>query len=292
MVSVLIVTYRSERHILSCLASLPWADGGIEVYVVDNSPSPETRTRIEAFMRKTASRIVRLIPGREHGNYAAAVNLGLRSCRGEWICLLGPDTRMGHGCIERMTGFLKRHPRVGVAAPRLTNTAGRTLPSCRRFPGFRDALQEMSGLPRLWPSRFTPRWKMPDFRHDRPADVDQPEATCLIMRRRVLDEVGPMDEHFPLFFNDVDWCRRIRSSGWRIVYLPDASVAHVRGASVNREPALKIWRSHQGFYRYLAKHRRAPVDRLALPVLGWLLILTAVLRTGLIPLHPKPRKDE
>jgi N-acetylglucosaminyl-diphospho-decaprenol L-rhamnosyltransferase len=292
MVSVLIVTYRSESHILPCLDSLPWADGGIDVCVVDNGPSAETRTRIEAFRRQSAVHRVRVIPGREPRSYAAAVNLGLHSCRGEWICLLGPDTRMGADGLERMTRFLKRNPGVGVVAPRLTDAAGRTIPSCRRFPGFRDVLREMSGLPRLWPSRFTPRWKMPDFGHDRPADVDQPEATCLLLRRRVLDEVGPMDERFPLFFNDVDWCRRIRTSGWRIVYLPEAIVAHVRGASVNREPALKIWRSHQGFYRYFAKHRGSTLERLALPVLGWLLILTAVLRTGLIPLHSNPRKDK
>lgn len=292
MISVLIVTYRSERHILPCLASLPGtADGGIEVRVVDNSPSDETRAVIGKFMAGPKGRRVRVIPGREPASYAAAVNLGLRSCRGEWICLLGPDTRMGRGSLERMIRFLKRHPDVGAAAPRLKNAAGRTLPSCRRFPELRDALLEMSGLPRLWPSRFAPRWKMPAFRHDRTADVEQPEATCLLLRRRVVDTVGPMDERFPLFFNDVDWCRRIRTAGWRIVFLPEASVEHVRGASVNREPFIKIWRSHQGFFRYLSKHGGSGPRRLLLPALGWLFIVTAVLRAGWTLLPFNQRKE-
>jgi GT2 family glycosyltransferase len=291
MISVLIVTYRSESHIRSCLASLPWENRDLEVCVVDNSPSAETRCRMEAFGRETAGPRLRMLRGLERRSYAAAVNLGLRSCRGEWICLLGPDTKTGRGSLQRLIGFLRRNPDVGAAAPRLVDNGGRTRPSCRKFPEFRDALLEMSGLPRLFPSRFTPRWKMPGFAHDRTAEVDQPEATCLMLRRSVLDEVGPMDERFPLFFNDVDWCRRIRSRGWRIVYLHEASVEHVRGASVNREPALKIWRSHQAFHRYFSKYRNAPADRLALPVLGWLLILTAVLRTVLIPLNANPRKS-
>ncbi len=281
MISVLIVTYRSERHILPCLASLPGkADGGIEVCVVDNGPTAETRAAIGTFTAGPGGRRIRVIPGLEPKSYAAAVNLGLRSCRGEWICLLGPDTRMGRGCLERMIRYLKRYPGVGVAAPRLTDAAGRTLPSCRRFPDTRDALMEMSGLPRLRPSRFAPRWKMPDFGHDRTADVEQPEATCLLLRRPVLETVGPMDERFPLFFNDVDWCRRIRTAGWRIVFLPEASVEHVRGASVNREPFIKIWRSHQGFFRYLSKYSGSGPRRLLLPALGWLFIVTAVLRAG------------
>ncbi len=292
MISVLIVTYRSERHIRPCLASLPGtADGGIEVCVVDNGPSVETRARIGIFTRGLEGRRVRVIPGREPKSYAAAVNLGLRSCKGDWICLLGPDTRMGRGSLERMIRFLKRHSGVGVTAPRLTDAEGLTLPSCRRFPVLRDVLLEMSGLPRLWPSRFTPRWKMPDFRHDRTADVEQPEATCLLLRRRVIDAVGPMDERFPLFFNDVDWCRRIRTAGWRIVFLPDASVEHIRGASVNQEPFLKIWRSHQGFYRYFSKYGASGQQRPLLPVLGWLLILTAVLRSGLSLLKTNPGKN-
>ncbi|MBN2201698.1 glycosyltransferase family 2 protein [bacterium] len=293
MISVLIVTYRSERYILPCLSSLPGTvDGGVEVCVVDNSLSDETRALIGTFMRGPEGRRIRVIPGREPRSYAAAVNLGLRACRGDWICLLGPDTRMGRGCLEYMIRYLRRHPEAGAAAPRLTDDAGRPLPSCRRFPGVRDALLEMSGLPRLWPSRFTPRWKMPDFRLDRIADVDQPEATCLLLRRRVVDAVGPMDERFPLFFNDVDWCRRIRTAGWRIVFLPEASVEHVRGASVNREPFIKIWRSHQGFYRYLSKHIGSGRRRPLLPVLGWLFIVTAVLRAGWTLMQLNPGKNE
>jgi GT2 family glycosyltransferase len=290
MISVLIVTYRSEDSILPCLASLPWKDGGLEAIVVDNGPSAETRKRIASFVRETPGRRLAMIPGREPGSYAAAVNIGLRSCRGRWICLLGPDTRMGTGSLSRMRRYLERHPDVGAAAPRLVDGRGRTQPSCRRFPEVRDVLFEMSGLPRLFPSRFVPAWKNAEFGHDRTADVEQPEATCLLLPRRVLDDVGPMDERFPLFFNDVDWCRRIRARGWRIVYCHDAVVEHERGASVNLEPARKIWRSHQGFYRYFAKIRSSPADRVLVESLGWLLIWTAALRSVLSPLTPNSRK--
>ena len=117
-----------------------------------------------------------------------------------------------------------------------------------------------------------------------------PLTSSTMIERAAYHEVGGMDEAFFMFNEDVDWCRRIRASGWRIVYLPAASVEHVWGASVNREPGRKIWRSHQGFYRYFVKYRIAPADRLILPVLGWMLILTAAFRTALIPLNLNPRK--
>jgi N-acetylglucosaminyl-diphospho-decaprenol L-rhamnosyltransferase len=163
--------------------------------------------------------------------------------------------------------------------------SGMTQPSCRRFPVVRDALLEMTGLPRLFPRRFRPHWKMPEFDHASTARVEQPEATCLMVRRQAFEAVGPMDERFPLFFNDVDWCRRIRESGWDIVFFPVAVVGHVRGASVNRVPVMKIWKSHQGFYRYFAKYRTSAWGKATNTLLGGMLAVTAVFRAGFATLR-------
>jgi hypothetical protein len=128
---------------------------------------------------------------------------------------------------------------------------------------------------------------MPDFAHDRPADVDQPEASCLVVRRAAFEQAGFMDERFPLFFNDVDWCRRIRAAGWRIAFRPEASVFHEGGASVNRAGAVKYWKSHQGFYRYLAKVRPRGRDRAGNLALGFLLAAGAAGRSAWAILFPE-----
>jgi GT2 family glycosyltransferase len=283
MLSVLIVTFNSERHIAACLASLPWKTMAplLDVWIVDNRSTDQTRERIEAFSRQFRRREIRTIWNTANLGYAAAVNQALSACRGEWICLLGPDTRVQPGSFEIIVDFLKLHPRSGAASPRLVDPNGNTQSSCRRFPTVWDVLFEMTGLPRLFPKRFQPRWKMPDFRHDSIRRVDQPEATCLMVRRRAFEDVGFMDERFPLFFNDVDWCRRFRLAGWDVVFLPEAVVEHARGASVRQDLVLKIWKSHQGFYRYFRKYGLSFSEKASNLWIGLLLIITAVFRSML-----------
>jgi GT2 family glycosyltransferase len=290
MLSVLIVTFNNERHIEACLSSLPWKTLDPEVRLVDNRSTDGTRDRVGTFSRRHPHYKIHAVWNAANLGYAAAMNEALSACRGEWICLLGPDTRVQPGCMERLADFLKRSPGAGAVAPRLVDPGGGTQPSCRRFPTVRDALLEMTGLPRLFPERFRPNWKMTDFGHDSTLSVDQPEATCLMVRRKAFDDAGYMDERFPLFFNDVDWCRRIRRTGWDIVFLPDAVVEHVRGASVNRNPVLKIWKSHQGFYRYFQKYGMTPLQSFANQGIGLLLIATAVLRSVLIGMNSNLRK--
>jgi N-acetylglucosaminyl-diphospho-decaprenol L-rhamnosyltransferase len=290
MISVLIVTFNNERHIGACLSSLPWRTAALELWITDNGSGDRTREAVEDSLRGLRRGSVHTQWNPTNAGYAAAMNRMLAACGGDWICLLGPDTRVRGDALEQLADFLKKNASVGAAAPRLVDGTGKTQPSCRRFPAVRDALLEMTGLPRIFPDRFLPRWKMPDFDHASTRSVDQPETTCLMLRRRVLEQVGPLDEGFPLFFNDVDWCRRIRRHGWDIVFRPSAVVEHVRGASVRQTPVVKVWKSHQGFYRYFAKYRRSAWGKATNPLIGGMLACTAVLRIAAGMMHINGRK--
>jgi N-acetylglucosaminyl-diphospho-decaprenol L-rhamnosyltransferase len=279
ILSVIIVTFNSENHIGASLTSLPWEGVLMEAWVIDNQSSDRTRERIEAFHRIHPKRTVHKIWNPSNRGYASAVNQGLRMCRGEFYLLLGPDVKVFPGSIESMMDFLKTHPDVGIVAPQLLRPDGGIQPSCRRFPTYADALTELSGLPRLFPSRCTPAWKMPDFNHMSQREVNQPEATAIMTRRQALRDVGPMDERFSMFFNDVDWCRRFIAKGWKIVFYSDARVEHDRGASVLAHPIPMIWKSHQGFYRYFRKYNTAIWQTWVNQAVGLLLILTATFRT-------------
>ncbi|MFH1941289.1 MAG: glycosyltransferase family 2 protein [bacterium] len=277
--STIIVTFNNENHIDTSLASLPWEGVCMEAWVIDNRSSDRTRERIEAFHRIRPQRAVQKIWNPSNQGYASAVNRGLRSCTGEFILLLGPDAKVLPGSVESMICFLKTHPDVGIVAPQLLHPGGGIQPSCRRFPTYADAFAELSGLPRAFHRRCTPAWKMPDFNHTSLREVDQPEATAIMTRRQALRDVGLMDERFSMFFNDVDWCRRFITRGWKIVFYPDAHIEHKRGASVLAHPIPMIWKSHQGFYRYFQKYNTAIWQTWVNQAVGLLLILTATFRT-------------
>ncbi|RMF58121.1 MAG: glycosyltransferase family 2 protein, partial [Calditrichaeota bacterium] len=187
--------------------------------------------------------------------FTRALNQGLARSRGEYILVLNPDTVLQPGCLTVLLGVLAERERVGVVAPQLLNPDGTVQPSCRRFPRYRDVLFEASGLSRAFSgSRVFNGWKMGDFDHTTGRGVDQPQGACLLFHRSVLTKVGLWDEGFPMFFSDVDWCRRVKHQGYEIWFEPTARVVHLQGRSIFQHRPRMIWSSHCSFYRYFKKY--------------------------------------
>ncbi|HDQ44317.1 MAG TPA: glycosyltransferase family 2 protein [bacterium] len=282
MISVLIVTHNNAGDIPACLDSLPWPDIPLEVLVIDNRSRDDTGERLRQWKNAHPSRNLRLFLNRENRGFAAGINQGLANATGDPLLILGPDTALFPDTLPVLSRKLSAENRVGAAAPRILDWRGNLLPSCRRFPRMHDILFELTGLPRLFPGCFTPKWKMPEFDHRTEREVDQPEATCLLVRRGVIDSAGMMDERFPIFFNDVDWCLRIRRAGWKILFAPGARIRHRKGTSVRQDPMHLIWKSHQGCFRYFRKHRSGRFSLFVLSGLGILLIWTGIVRSVLV----------
>ena len=96
-------------------------------------------------------------------------------------------------------------------------------------------------------------------------------ASALALRRRALDEVGLFDEGFPLYFNDVDLCYRLREAGWKIVFEPAAQVIHYYGRSSTwRVRPAAIVESHRSLLRFYRKHYRGSIS-----CFGYLLVMAA-----------------
>jgi len=150
---------------------------------------------------------------------------------------------------------------IGLVAPQLQFPDHRIQYSCRRFPTFWNVLTEMTGLSRIFHrSRFLNGWKMGDFDHALERDVDQPAGAALMVKKDLLKRLGGLDERFPMFFSDVDLCKRIKAIGKRIVFCSDAVITHKGGSTVlGRRPAL-IASSHLSLIRYFLKHHRGIMD--------------------------------
>jgi GT2 family glycosyltransferase len=271
--SIIIVTWESADEIDGCLRSLTCASTlSVEIVVVDNASHDNTVALVRQLCPEA-----RLIVNSCNRLYAPAVNQGLRVTTGSYVLLLNPDTEICPGALERMVNFLEDHPDAGAVGPQLIDGDGKVQPSCREFPSYDVLLWELTGLSRLYRHhpRFS-RWRMGYFDHCSDRWVDQPMGACLLVRRQVVESVGPMDVQFPLFFNDVDWCYRIHRAAWKIGFLSTAQVRHRKGASTARIRAKAIVRQHQGFYRFLRKHHPHPF---LLPLAGFVLVLGAPIRS-------------
>jgi hypothetical protein len=249
--SVVVVTWNSAADIETCIDSVNFGHE-FEIIVVDNASTDSTREKLSQYHHLI------LVANSRNTGYAHANNQGIGKATGEYVLLLNPDTRIELGALDVLTDWLDAHPRVGAVAPRLLNPDGTTQLSIRSFPTAATGFWELTGLARLFPrSRTFGRWRMAYFDYDKTAEVEQPMASCLMLRRAVFEQLGGLDERLPIFYNDVDLSRRMADAGWQTWYVPDARVFHKRGASTSQVRPKMIWESHRSLVRYLAKHDRS-----------------------------------
>jgi len=295
--SVVVVTWNSATDIESCLDSIHFGSE-FEVIVVDNASTDATRQKLRC------SHHLKLIENPRNEGYARANNQGIRLATGEYVLLLNPDTRIELGALDTLARHLDEHPAVGAAAPRLVSPDGKTQFSIRSFPSAASLFWELIGLARLFPkSRIFGRWKMKYFDYDRTAEVEQPMASCLMLRRTILNSLVPgpsslvpspsslvpcvMDERFSMFFNDVDLSKRMADAGWKTAYIANAKVVHRHGASTKQVRPKMIRESHRSAFRYLRKHDHSGLFWLKAIVLLPLFEVTSLLRIIAYRLRPR-----
>ena len=274
--SIVIVTWNSQDFIRNCLDSVFLLRDrvGCEIIIVDNASSDETVQIVREFYPEA-----NLIENKANLGYAKANNQGIEQAQGRYLLLLNPDTQLMDDSLSSMYELMEGNPRIGALGPKLLNPDRSTQASCREFPRFSTLIWEFTGLSRLVPkSKIFGRWRMGYFAFDQQREVDQPMASCLMLRRETLEQVGAFDEDFSMFFNDVDLCYRIKQAGWKIYFHPDARVIHHKGASTRKAKRRMIWLSHLAFYRFFRKHRRGPADRLLLLLFSIPLFLFALPR--------------
>ena len=270
--SIVVVTWNSAADIDACIDSINFGSE-FEVIVVDNASTDVTPGLLHQHHH------LRLVENPSNVGYARANNQGIKLATGEYVLLLNPDTRVELGALDTLARHLDEHPAVGAAAPRLLSPDGTTQYSIRSFPTAMSLFWELVGLSRLFPkSRVFGRWKMQYFDYDRTAEVEQPMASCLMVRKTVLDQLGGMDEQFPMFYNDVDLSKRMADAGWKTAYIADARVVHRHGASTKQVRAKMIRESHRSAFRYLRKHDSSGLFWLKAVVLLPLFEITSLLR--------------
>lgn len=275
-VSVLIVNWNTKEHLHRCLYSLTHYVLRItpEIIVVDNASVDGSAEMVRQEFPQ-----VRLIVNGQNIGYAAANNQAEKVTKGRYLLLLNPDTEVLPDAIAKLVSFAEAHPDAGAVAPKLVYPDGRLQPSVRSFPTPAALLFSALALDKLFAIRHSPfaavfgRYRMTWFSYDRIAEVDQPMASALLVRREVWEQIGGMDETMPIFFNDVDFCWRLKKTGWRIYFLPDATIVHHHGASTRLLGIGKALATHRGLLSFYDKHFR---PLMPLPLYGLLRTFIAV----------------
>jgi N-acetylglucosaminyl-diphospho-decaprenol L-rhamnosyltransferase len=249
--SAIVITYNSARAISACIESL-LSQPGWEVIVVDNASSDDTAHLVSQYSK------VRLVRNTVNGGFAAAANQGEKVAFSNVIVLLNPDTVAHPGALEKLAAALD-DTKAAAAGGALIDENGRPQRGFqfRRFPTLAAMLAEVLLLNRAWPGNpWNRRYRFLDADGSQAQFVDQPAGACLAVRREAWESIGGFDESFyPVWFEDVDFCRRLADRGWKTAYCPEARFTHTGGHSVSK----LAFREKQAFWyanmlRYFSKH--------------------------------------
>ncbi len=253
-VSVVIVSFNSRDDLRSCLRSILDQTDGVEyeVIVVDNASGDGSAEMVEAEFPQ-----VTLLRRADNAGFAAANNEGIRAARGDAILLLNPDAEFTGNVLPPLYHYLQANPGVGVIGPKLLDDDGSLQLSCRRFPGFATALFNRYSLAtRLFPKNpFSTRYLMTDFDHESIAEVDWVSGACMMLARQALDQIGPLDEGYFVYIEDVDLCQRAHRAGYKVVYFPEVAVVHRIARSSSTLPVRSIIERHRSMWHYHKKYR-------------------------------------
>jgi GT2 family glycosyltransferase len=228
-VSVIIVSYNTCSLLQACLQNLHTLHEATEIIVVDNASSDGSVHLVQS--KFPAVKLIALSTNR---GLTVASNVGLDAATGEYILYLGSDAYPNAGVIQGIMDYMEQHPEVGIATAELRMRDGNLdMDAHRGFPTPWASLTHFSGLNRLFPKsgRFN-QYFLGDRDLTQPHEIDLCISHFLFTRRSLFTRIGKWDEDFFLYGEDVDFCYRAKAAGYKIMYLPQFTVTHYKGASV------------------------------------------------------------
>jgi N-acetylglucosaminyl-diphospho-decaprenol L-rhamnosyltransferase len=252
-VSIVVVTHKHRAFIERCLESLDRARAeiAIEVLVVDNRSNDGTVEIVKA--RFPWARVD--VRDRRRG-FSDNNNFGIARTTAPYVLILNPDTEVRPGALTALATFMDRTPAAGIAGAKLLFPDGSVQPSYRRFPNLSSVLVRRTPL--RWfmrDSAANARHLMLDHSSTEPTEVDWLLGACLFVRRAAIEDVGPMDEGYFLYVEDIDWCRRMRNRGWKVFWVPQAEIVHHHLAVSDRKFfTWYSWVHVKSMIRYYRKH--------------------------------------
>jgi hypothetical protein len=247
-IGIIIVTYNSSAEIGACLdAALAT---GAEIVVVDNASQDGT-------IAEVARRGVRLVANSENRGFAGAVNQGFAELKNPFVLLLNPDAVI-QSSLEPLR-LACELPGSAGAGGQLVDATGQAQVGfmVRRLPTAAVLALEALLLNRIWPGNpVNRRYRCLGLDNSSRSTVEQPAGAFFMVRRAVWQELGGLDENFyPVWFEDVDFCHRIRDRGFCLYYIPEAVAKHTGGHSVTHLPLeMRLIYWYRGLLRYSAKH--------------------------------------
>lgn len=271
-ISIIIVSWNVREKLKDNLRALYESqDVDFEVFVVDNNSRDGT-----VAMAQENYPQVKLIINRQNYGFARANNQAIKLAQGRYVLLLNPDMRLFDDTLSSIVSWADSHEQAWVIGCRLLDESARIVKQVRRFPALLDQLAIILKIPHIFPAVLN-RYLMNDFDYSKSAAVDSVRGGFFMIRRQAVKRVGLLDERYFLWFEEVDYCRRVKEAGGEIWYMPTAECIDLMGQSfkqVNlavkqryfRDSMLKYFKKWQPGWQYWILRLAWPVGLMVVKI--------------------------
>lgn len=253
-VSVIIVNFNAGSLLLDCVRRVLASTISVEVLIADNASYDRSIDLLKTYF-KNGPRL-KIVLNQENLGFAAANNKALAFAKGEYLLFLNPDCVIRPDTIERLVIAMEANPQAAMGGCLIRNADGTEQAGCRRnTPTPWRSFVQLSGLYKL-KSRFENISSINmngDPLPSGPVEVEAISGAMMLVRRTALDKVGPMDDGYFLHCEDLDWCMRFRRAGYKVIFLPDLEIMHIKGVCYNGKRIFVEWHKHKGMIRYYRK---------------------------------------
>ena len=254
MISICIVTLNARKYLKNCLDSIPKALDSLEyeIIIIDNGSSDGTTDLIR---KKYPD--VKYRRNKKNLGYTIPMNLAISMSRGEYVLQLNPDIKLSKKSIYLLVEYMSINKTIGICIPRIIDGNGNFQKSSRRgIPTPWAVVSYFSGLSRLFSSNtlFT-KYRLEHLDENNISEVDAVSGSCMLIKRRVIEDIGVLDENYFAYQEDSDFCFRARMSNWKIIYNPVSTIIHYTGKGGSKSyPEKTIYEWHRSYYYYYNKH--------------------------------------
>ena len=299
--SVIIVNYNVARYLQQCLLSLRAALAGIdaEVIVADNNSKDGSVALLQGLFPE-----VNFIALQHNLGFSRANNVALKQASGENVLYLNPDTIVGEDVVRHCLDFLDQHPDAGSLGVQMLHPDGTVAMESRRgVPSPLVAFYKMSGLCKRFPkSRRFAHYYMSYLPWDKPVEIEIVSGAYCMVSRKALDRVGPFDEDFFMYGEDIDLSYRLLKGGYHNWYLPER-ILHYKGESTERSSFRYVHVFYEAMLIFFRKHYGHLSFLLSLPIKAAILVKACMAlaytsfwrmrqQLGLLPKHLRNNNDD
>ncbi|MDZ4844250.1 MAG: glycosyltransferase [Chitinophagales bacterium] len=231
--TIILVSYNVKYFLEQALASVRKAVGNlsVETIVVDNASNDGSVALVKSRFPE-----VILIENKDNKGFAVANNQAIKIALGEYVLLLNPDTLVQEDTLEKTVQFMEAHPEAGGLGVKMVDGKGIFLPESKRgLPTPKVAFFKLFGLSALFPkSKTFGQYHLGFLDENKTHEVDVLSGAFMLMRKKVLDEIGLLDETFFMYGEDIDLSYRITKAGYKNYYFPETRIIHYKGESTKK----------------------------------------------------------